>query len=58
MAYVIDPEKCVSCGTCEGKCPADAISEGDDAYVIDPDKCLECGTCADACPNEAISLGK
>ena len=46
MAYVISDE-CVSCGTCEGECPAEAISQGADA-------CLDCGTCADACPTEAI----
>ena len=53
MAYVISDE-CVSCGTCEGECPAEAISQGDEQYVIDADACLDCGTCADACPTEAI----
>lgn len=28
MAYVISDD-CISCGTCEGECPAGAISEGD-----------------------------
>ena len=32
MAYVITDE-CVSCGTCAGECPVEAISEGDDKYV-------------------------
>ena len=27
MAYVISDE-CVSCGTCEGECPNEAISQG------------------------------
>ena len=53
MAYVISDE-CVSCGTCEGECPVEAISQGDEHYVIDADACLDCGTCADACPTEAI----
>ena len=53
MAYVISDE-CVSCGTCESECPAEAISQGDEHYVIDADACLDCGTCADACPTEAI----
>ena len=39
MAYVIT-DACVSCGTCAGVCPADAISEGDGKYVIDADACL------------------
>ena len=55
MAYVISDE-CVSCGTCESECPAEAISQGDEHYVIDADACLDCGTCADACPTEAIQL--
>mgnify|MGYP000105024273 CR=1 FL=1 len=28
MAYVITDE-CVSCGTCAGECPVEAIAEGD-----------------------------
>ena len=50
MAYVIG-EDCISCGTCAGECPVEAISE-----VIDADACTECGTCASVCPSEAISL--
>lgn len=53
MAYVITDE-CVSCGTCAGECPVEAISEGDDTYVIDADTCVDCGTCAGVCPTEAI----
>ena len=56
MAYVISDE-CVSCGSCAGECPAEAISEGDSHYEIDPDLCLDCGTCADTCPTGAISEG-
>ena len=52
MAYVIG-EDCISCGTCAGECPVEAISEG---AVIDADACTECGTCASVCPSEAISL--
>ena len=54
MAYVISDE-CVSCGTCEGECPNEAISQGDEHYMIDADACVDCGTCADACPVGAIS---
>jgi NAD-dependent dihydropyrimidine dehydrogenase PreA subunit len=25
--YIIDPETCISCGTCAGECPVSAISE-------------------------------
>ena len=57
MAYVISDD-CVSCGTCEAECPAEAISQGDEHYEINPDVCLDCGTCADACPTEAIHPGE
>ena len=56
MAYVITDE-CVSCGTCAGECPVEAIYEGDDKYVIDADTCVDCGTCAGVCPTEAIVEG-
>ena len=39
MAYKIDPEKCVACGSCIGECPVEAISAGD-VYVIDADTAL------------------
>lgn len=54
MAYVIDKDLCLGCGTCEGECPAGAISCGEDGkYEIDPEVCLECGACAGVCPVEA-----
>ncbi|MGM9813225.1 MAG: indolepyruvate ferredoxin oxidoreductase subunit alpha [Muribaculaceae bacterium] len=58
MAYVINPDLCVSCGTCAGACPVEAISEGDASYVIDADTCLSCGSCAAVCPSEAIAEGE
>ena len=53
MAYVIS-DSCVSCGTCAGECPVNAISQGDGQYVIDADTCISCGTCAGVCPTGAI----
>lgn len=55
MAYVIDKDKCIGCGTCEGECPVEAISACGDKYCINADECISCGTCAGVCPNEAIS---
>lgn len=54
MAYKIDPDKCVACGTCIDECPVGAISAGD-VYVIDASTCIDCGTCAGVCPAEAIA---
>ena len=56
MAYVITDE-CVSCGTCAGECPVEAISEGDSKSLLDADTCVDCGTCASVCPTEAIVEG-
>ncbi len=56
MAYVIDKETCIGCGSCEATCPVSAISADDDGkYVIDADSCLSCGACAGGCPVDAIS---
>lgn len=49
MAYKISDE-CISCGSCEGECPVNAISAGDGKYEINADVCVECGACAGVCP--------
>ncbi|HIW02607.1 MAG TPA: 4Fe-4S binding protein [Candidatus Protoclostridium stercorigallinarum] len=54
MARVISDD-CVSCGTCAGECPVQAISEGAAHYEIDESACIDCGACESACPVGAIS---
>lgn len=50
MAYKINVDECVGCGSCVDECPVGAISENDGKYVIDPDKCIDCGACEGVCP--------
>ena len=62
MAYVIS-DSCISCGTCEGECPVNAISKTDyiapghklPSRVIDQTKCIKCGMCMAGCKFKAIS---
>ena len=52
---VVDPDTCVVCGTCEERCPVDAISMEDSA-LVDADKCIGCGVCYPSCTTESITL--
>ena len=52
MAYKITDD-CIACGSCEGECPVNCISEADGKYVIDAEQCAGCGACASVCPVDA-----
>jgi len=54
MAYKIG-DGCVSCGSCAGNCPVEAISAGSTQYEINPELCVDCGACMESCPVDAIS---
>ena len=55
LAEVIG-EKCIGCGTCEEKCPLEAISMLDGITELNKSRCIGCGICVHHCPNEAIRL--
>lgn len=52
---VVDPARCVGCGTCEEVCPAGAIQVHETAKV-DRALCMACGRCVAQCPQGAIAL--
>ncbi|MBW2456091.1 MAG: 4Fe-4S binding protein, partial [Deltaproteobacteria bacterium] len=52
----VDADECTECGTCEQRCPMDAISAADAAAKVDRDRCIGCGLCVTTCPAEAVTL--
>ncbi len=56
MAAVVDPGKCVGCGSCESVCPVEAIKVQESVAKVDENTCIECGACTSECPASAISL--
>lgn len=57
ISFIIDEEKCKSCGLCARKCPANAIEgEKGKPYSIIHDKCVKCGTCVQVCRFNAIRV--
>ncbi len=50
--FIINSEKCTSCGKCVKLCKFNAIS---DDFVIDPIGCEGCSVCAFFCPEQAIT---
>ncbi len=49
--------KCISCGLCAQKCPAQAISY-ENNRVTDGKKCIECMRCVEICPKSARKINK
>ena len=53
----VDPDKCVSCGTCANeRCQVRAIEEDGGSYRVIRERCIGCGLCVGTCPSEAIGL--
>jgi NADH-quinone oxidoreductase subunit F/NADP-reducing hydrogenase subunit HndC len=66
VRFLIDPVKCIGCGVCAKKCPANCIIAEDAAkypdkkrppYIIDQSACAKCGECIKTCKFGAISRG-
>ncbi len=55
LTFLIDPDKCVGCGLCAMKCPANCISgEKRKPHTIDQINCIKCGTCYEVCKFDAV----
>ena len=52
--HAIDREKCIECGTCVDKCPADAIDLS--AFTVDRKACVMCFGCINNCPVQAVHM--
>ena len=53
----VDGELCLACGTCEDRCPMEAIAVGDDdVSEVDQALCIGCGVCTPTCTEEAVDL--
>ncbi len=51
-----DIDKCIFCGICQRKCPADAIivNKVEKSWEINQFKCVICNACVEACPKKCI----
>ncbi|WP_221029242.1 4Fe-4S binding protein [Actomonas aquatica] len=55
MAYQINAEACMACGSCADACPQGAIKPAGMVFTIEADECMDCGICADQCATAAIA---
>lgn len=58
---VIDPARCIGCGSCVKACPEQPMHHvlglvGGRAELVSPTDCIGHGACKTACPTEAITL--
>ena len=54
----IDIEKCIFCGLCQKRCPANAlaVSRQPKSWTLDPYRCIVCAECVAACPKKCLEM--
>jgi len=56
LKFEVDEEKCIKCGICFKRCPAEAVQwQKKQTALILKDKCVQCLSCITHCPSDAIS---
>jgi ech hydrogenase subunit F len=55
---VIDVARCISCGLCMKKCPAEAICvvRDEKTWQIDRLRCVVCNACVEVCPVKCLMM--
>jgi pyruvate formate lyase activating enzyme len=53
---MVQPERCVKCGTCLPACPNHAIEPVGESFATDRGVCEVCGACVRACPSGARAI--
>ncbi len=55
---IIDESRCISCGTCQRKCPSQAIllQKEEKTWQIDRFRCVVCNSCVDTCPVKCLTM--
>ena len=55
---VIDVTRCISCGMCMKKCPAEALCIDKEAktWTIDRLRCVVCNSCIEVCPVHCLTM--
>jgi len=54
----IEIEKCIFCGACQKRCPANAIAVTREpkSWTLNPYACIICGYCVEVCPTKCLHL--
>ena len=55
---IIDPANCITCRSCQRKCPTGAIcvEVKEKTWQIDRLRCVICNSCVDVCPTKCLSM--